>query len=138
MELVTGHHSCSLHQQSFGGPCFLTSLSLSPVSISSPRVCLDCLHPTCSQAVFIASAPTSLSFTHPRQAGSPVVDRTKKNKDTALTFFSGFPGGSDGKASACNSGDPGSIPRSGRSSGEGIGNPLQFCCLENSMDRGAW
>ena len=50
----------------------------------------------------------------------------------------GFPGGSDGKASACNAGDPGSIPGSRRSPGEGNGNPLQYSCLENSMDRGAW
>ena len=49
-----------------------------------------------------------------------------------------FPGGSDGKASAYNVGDPGSIPRSGRSSGEGNGNPLQYSCLENPMDGGAW
>ena len=50
----------------------------------------------------------------------------------------GFPGGSDGKVSACNAGNPGSIPVSGRSLGEGNGNPLQYSCLENSMDRGAW
>ena len=50
----------------------------------------------------------------------------------------GFPGGSDSKASACNVGDPGSIPGLGRSPGEGNGNPLQYSCLENSMDRGAW
>ena len=50
----------------------------------------------------------------------------------------GFPGGSDGKASACNVGDPGSIPGSGRSPGEGNGNTLQYSCLENSMDGGAW
>ena len=50
----------------------------------------------------------------------------------------GFPGGSDGKASACNVGDPVSIPGSGRSPGEGNGNPFQHSCLENSMDRGAW
>ena len=43
----------------------------------------------------------------------------------------GFPGGSDGKESACNVGDLGSIPRSRRSSGEGNGNPLQYSCLEN-------
>ena len=49
-----------------------------------------------------------------------------------------FPGGSDGKASVYNVGDPGSIPGSGRSTGEGNGNPLQSYCLENSMDRGAW
>ena len=49
----------------------------------------------------------------------------------------GFPGGSEGKASACNAGDLGSIPGLGRSPGEGNGNPLQHSCLENSMDGGA-
>ena len=49
-----------------------------------------------------------------------------------------FPGGSDGKASACNMEDPGLIPGSGRYPGEGNGNPLQYSCLENSMDGGAW
>ena len=43
-----------------------------------------------------------------------------------------------GKASVYNAGDPGSIPGSGRSPGEGNGNPLQYYCLENPMDRGAW
>ena len=47
------------------------------------------------------------------------------------------PGGSDGKASAYNAGDPGSIPESGRSPREGNGNPLQYSCLENPMDGGA-
>ena len=46
--------------------------------------------------------------------------------------------GSDGKESTCNTGDPGSIPGSGKSPGEGLGNPLQDSCLENPMDRGAW
>ena len=50
----------------------------------------------------------------------------------------GFPGGSDGKESACNAGDLGSIPGLGRSPGEGNGNPLQYSCLESPMDRGAW
>ena len=49
-----------------------------------------------------------------------------------------FPGGSDSKASAYNAGNPGSTPGSGRSSGEGNGNPLQYSCLENPMDGGAW
>ena len=49
-----------------------------------------------------------------------------------------FPGGSDGKESACNVGDLGLIPGSGRSPGGGNGNPLQYSCLENPMDRGAW
>ena len=49
-----------------------------------------------------------------------------------------FPGGSDGKEPAYNAGDPGSIPRLGRSTGVGNGNPFQYSFLENSMDRGAW
>ena len=49
-----------------------------------------------------------------------------------------FPGGSDGKASAYNVGDPGSIPGLWRSPGEGNGNPLQYPCLENPMDGEAW
>ena len=47
-------------------------------------------------------------------------------------------GKEDGKESACNVGDLGSIPGLGKSPGEGNGNPLQYSCLENSMDRGAW
>ena len=47
-------------------------------------------------------------------------------------------GGSDSKESACSAGDLGSIPESGRCPGEGNGNPLQYSCLENPMDRGAW
>ena len=50
----------------------------------------------------------------------------------------GFPGSSDGKVSACCAGDLGSIPGSGRPPGEGNGNPLQYPCLENPVDRGAW
>ena len=53
-------------------------------------------------------------------------------------LYEDFPGGSDGKASVYNAGDRGSIPGSGRSPGEGNGNPLQYYCLENPMDRGAW
>ena len=49
-----------------------------------------------------------------------------------------FPGGSDGKASAYNVGDSGSVPGLGRSPGEGNGNPLQHSCLENPMDGEAW
>ena len=49
-----------------------------------------------------------------------------------------FPGDSDSKDSACNEGDPGSIAELGRSPGEGNCNPLQYSCLENSMDREAW
>ena len=49
-----------------------------------------------------------------------------------------FPGISDGKESACNAGGPGLISGSGRYSGEGNGNPLQYCCLEKPTDTGAW
>ena len=52
--------------------------------------------------------------------------------------LSDFPGGLDGKESACNAGDPASIPGLGRSAGERNGYELQYSCLENSMDRGAW
>ena len=59
-------------------------------------------------------------------------------KCTIATLYGGFPGGSDSKESACNLGDLGSIPGWGRSLEEGNGNPLQYSCLENPMDRGAW
>ena len=55
-----------------------------------------------------------------------------------VIFFLNFPGGSDGKASAYNVGDPGSIPGLGRSPGEGNDNPLQYSCLENPMDGRTW
>ena len=64
--------------------------------------------------------------------------------DSSLSFYPttsallGFPGGSEGKASACNVGDSGSIPGSGRSPGGGNGHPLQHSFLENPMDGGAW
>ena len=57
---------------------------------------------------------------------------------SGLLHFVYFPGGSDGKASVYNAGDPSLIPGLGRSLGEGNGNPLQDYCLENPMDRGAW
>ena len=59
-------------------------------------------------------------------------DKTKR-----LLLSHDFPGGSDGKESACNVGDLGSIPQLGRSPGGRHGNPLQYSCLENPMDRGA-
>ena len=69
-----------------------------------------------------------------------MLNLSQKREDLLLVsiFLKGFPGGSDRKESACNEGDPGLIPGSGRSPGEGNGNPLQYSCLTNSMDRGAW
>ena len=60
------------------------------------------------------------------------------NNKENLAFLIDFPGGSDSKASVYNVRDPGSSPGLGRSPGEGNGNPLQYYCLENPMDRGAW
>ena len=57
---------------------------------------------------------------------------------TASITLLGSPGGSDGKESACNAGDEGSVPESGRSAGEENGNPFLYSCLEVSMNRGAW
>ena len=66
-------------------------------------------------------------------------DPLEKGKAThSSTLLVGFPGSSAGKESACNAGDPGLNPGSGRSPGEVIGYPLQCSCLENSMDGGAW
>jgi len=56
----------------------------------------------------------------------------------ARVILLGFPGGSDSKESACNAGDPSLIPDLGGSPGEGNGNPLQYSCLENPLDRGGW
>ena len=67
----------------------------------------------------------------------------KEVKELELVYSGGyiakeFAGGSEDKASACHAGDQGLIPGLGRSPGEGNGNPLQYSCLENPMDRGAW
>ena len=67
--------------------------------------------------------------------------KTDLNSNSGSFFLrtrKGFPGGSDSKESACNTGDLGAIPGLGRSPGVGNGNPLQYSCLENSKDRGVW
>ena len=77
---------------------------------------------------------------------NPLSDPSLDNQQTVLSLqiyllwklHLGFPGGSEVKASASNVEDPGSIPGSGISPGEGNGNPLQYSCLENTMDREAW
>ena len=68
------------------------------------------------------------------QDGIQIAGRNINN----LRNANDFPGGSDGKASAYNVGDPGSIPGLGRSPGEGSGNPFQYSCLENPKDGEAW
>ena len=61
-----------------------------------------------------------------------------QNQSQEVWKLPGFPGGSDGKESACNAGDPGLIPGLERSPGERHGNPLQYSYLENPMERRAW
>ena len=65
-------------------------------------------------------------------------DPLEEEMATHSSILTGFSGGSDGKESASNAEDPSSIPVSGRCPGEGKGNPLQYSCLGNPMDRGAW
>ena len=92
---------------------------------------------------------TGFCLCPPRASVSPVLWKfcnqiqltfkaTFPGKSQSLCWIPCPPGGSDGKTSACNAGDPGSIPGSGRSPGEGNGNPLRYSCLESSMDRRAW
>ena len=81
--------------------------------------------------------PLPCFFLRQKKKSSSSVERSLL-LSTSSQYVWGFPGGSDTKASACNAGDPDSIPRSGRSSGEGNANPLQYSCLENTMDGGAW
>ena len=72
--------------------------------------------------------------------GHKALDMTEQLNTAHIYIYvsEGFPGGSEVKASASNERDPSSIPGLGRSPGEGNGNPLQYSCLENPMDRGAW
>ena len=79
-----------------------------------------------SGRLYFGGAPKSLQM----------VTAAMKLKDTCS--LEDFPGGSEGKVSVYNAGDPGSIHVSGRSPGEGNGNPLQYSCLENLMDGRAW
>ena len=77
-------------------------------------------------------------------SGFPLASLALPGSESVFGLFHGppvcrgLPGGSDGKESACNAGDLGSIPDWGRSPGEEYGNPLQYSCLKKSMDRGAW
>ena len=84
-------------------------------------------HRSLGLVVGISQVPICLAH----QTSSSVLSHWFKNS-------LGFPGGSEGKVSACNVGDMGLIPGSGGSPGEGNGNPLQYSCLENPMDGGPW
>ena len=64
------------------------------------------------------------------------MEESRVGREIFICIYMGFPGGSASKESACYVGDPSSVPGLGRSLGEGNGYPLQYSCLENSMDRG--
>ena len=73
-----------------------------------------------------------------KQTRTKILGKDGINIGRGLSELLGFPDSSVGKESTCNARGPGLIPGSGRSTGEGIGYPLQYSCLENSMDRGGW
>ena len=87
-----------------------------------PKKCAEDLNRILQRRIFFV-------FLHIRH-----TDSQQSHEKMLNILFLDFPGGSDSKASACNAGDPGSIPGSGRSPGEGNGNPLQYSCLENPVD----
>ena len=106
---------------------------------SGTSLAVQWLGPSTSTDMGLGSIP-SQGTTIP-QAAQPDQINKQINKQKKFFFKCGilcFPGGSNSKESACNAGDPGSIPGSGRCPGEGNGNSLQYSCLENSMDRVAW
>ena len=78
------------------------------------------------------------AFCKNKQAGSKIHMELQGALNSQSYVEKGFPGGLDGKESACNVGDPGLIPRLGRSPGEGNGKAFQYSCLENFTDGGAW
>ena len=100
-------------------------------------------HHSSKASFFRCSAFFMVQLSHPCMTTGKTMVLTRwtfvsKVMSLLLNMLSSFPCGSDGKVSACNAGDMGLIPGSGRSPGEGNGNPLQYYCLEDPMDKGAW
>ena len=91
----------------------------------------------CSNLLSLSAIPDSSVGSNAGDSGLIPGSGRSAREGICYPVFLGFPGGSDGKASAWNVGDPGLIPGWERSPGEGNGNPLQHSCLENPMDRGA-
>ena len=121
-------HEFSRQEYWSGLPCLppgdLPDLRIHPASLMAP-------------ALVGAFFTTSTTWEAHRTYMS-LVKRMRAMKLSLVFILLDFPGGSDGKASAYNVGDHGSIPGLGRSLGEGNGNPLQYSCLENPMDGEAW
>ena len=97
----------------------------------SPETRLLCVR---TSADSLLSSPLFCTSSSPFRVSPPDCHPELNNS----LFTMGFLGSSDGRESACKTGDPGLIPGLGRSPGEGQGNPLQYSCLENPTDRGAW
>ena len=100
-------------------------------------------HPKACQSATMCWHDCLCGTLEPRMYQTPIPILHPEGSCTARVSsihraLKGLPCGSDGKESACNAGDEGSIPRSRRSPGEGNGYPFQYSCLENSTDRGAW
>ena len=89
-------------------------------------------------ASFSVSVCVLISYSSYKDTSQTDQGSSLRSPFTSITSLKNFPGDSDGKASAYNVGNPDSIPGSGRSPGEGNGNPFQYSCLENPKDRGAW
>ena len=106
-----------------------------PHATSNDPACLDWAPADLNKILKKIKCPLPFSY---RALNQGLLFFLFLKKCLRYSLHMGFPGGSDGKESACNAGDLGLIPRSGRSPGEGNGNPLQYSCLENAMDRGAW
>ena len=128
------------HQVSLSRTISRTLLKLTSIESMMPSIHLILCHPllllpSVFPSIRIFSSESALHIRWPKY-WSFSLSISPSNEYSWLILD--FPGGSDGKASAYNAGDPGSIPASGRSPGEGNGDPLQYSCLENPMDGGAW
>ena len=94
-------------------------------------------HPsTCLHCIWQNGRPASEGDDTEHRTEYFLKEQKRKLKKHTIELSRGVPGGPDSKESACNTGDLGSIPGLGRSPEEGNGNPLQYSCLENAMDRG--
>ena len=82
--------------------------------------------------------PNPMDCSLPRSSIHGIFQARVLEWHVLVPFIKDFPGDSGGKESTCNTGDPDSISGSGRSHGEGNGNPFQYSCLDNPMDRGVW
>ena len=109
-------------------------LHLESMHCAHSCLCRCCLWITCRAQVLSFSKKLSV-WCGVRLVASKV---NQSDINSGCVLDRGFPGGSDGKESACNAGDLGSSPGSGKSPGEGNGYPLQYVCLGNPMDRGTW